>query len=108
MAWLVRHEEVLASVEVASNAGARIRGLLGRDGFDGAFYLPKAKSVHTFGMRFPIDVAFVDEELRVIKIATLRSRRVTGIVWQAAGVIEAEAGQFARWGITCGDELAIR
>lgn len=99
---------MLASVEVATNAGARVRGLLGRDGFDGAFYLPRVKSVHTFGMRFPIDVAFVDDELRVLKVATLKSRRVTGIVWAAAGVIEAEAGQFARWGIACGDELTIR
>ncbi|MCO5312497.1 MAG: DUF192 domain-containing protein [Microthrixaceae bacterium] len=85
-----------------------MRGLIGLDGFDGALYLPKVTSVHTFGMRFPIDVAFVDEDMAVIRVATLKRWRVTPFVRGAAGVIEAEAGLFQKWGICCGDELGIR
>ena len=59
MGWLLRDGEVLASLEVADTRAARRRGLLGRDGIDGALLLAPARSVHTFGMRFPIDVAWL-------------------------------------------------
>ncbi|MFC6341747.1 hypothetical protein ACFP8W_07160, partial [Nocardioides hankookensis] len=49
----------VAPLEVAATHRARSRGLLGRDGIDGALLLPKARQVHTFRMRFPIDVAHV-------------------------------------------------
>ncbi len=41
-------------LEVASGRVARARGLLGRAGLDGALLLPSTRSVHTFGMRFPL------------------------------------------------------
>ena len=59
MAWLLRDGEVLASLEVADVGATARRGLLGRDGIDGALLLQPAKSVHTLGMRFAIDVAFL-------------------------------------------------
>ena len=58
MAWLVRGGEVLASLEVADTRAMCRKGLLGRDGIDGALLLVPARSVHTLGMRFDIDVAF--------------------------------------------------
>ena len=58
--WLVRDDEVLATAEVAPNARARRRGLLGRDEIDGVLVLRPCRHVHTFRMRFPIDVAFCD------------------------------------------------
>ena len=64
MAWLVRDGDVLAAAEVADGARARRRGLLGRDAFEGALVLRPCRHVHTFGMRFPIDVAFCDRERR--------------------------------------------
>lgn len=108
MPWLVRDGEVLASAEIATSPRARLRGLIGLDTFDGAYYLPKTKSVHTFGMRFPIDVAFVDDDMLVVKVITLKRRRVSAFVRHAAGVIETEAGLFAKWNIREGDKLEIR
>ena len=58
MPWLVRDGEVLASVEVAESRRDRRVGLRGRDGVDGVLRI-RARSVHTVGMRFPIDVASV-------------------------------------------------
>ena len=52
MAWLTRDGRVLASAEVAQTRADRRRGLLGRTEVDGVFIL-KARSVHTFGMKFP-------------------------------------------------------
>jgi uncharacterized membrane protein (UPF0127 family) len=108
MAWLVRDGEVLATLEVARSVRARSRGLLGRDGIDGALLLQRAKSVHTFGMRFPIDVAFVDRDLVVIRTVAMRPWRVGRVVLKAHGVIEAEAGSFARWDLKPGDPLEVK
>ena len=47
------------SFEVASTLPARLRGLIGRKGFTGVLMLMPCNDIHTFGMRRPIDVAFV-------------------------------------------------
>ena len=108
MAWLVRDGEVLASLEVAERFGARLRGLLGREGFRGALLLRPAKSVHTVGMRFAIDVAFLDDDLVVLEVVTLRPNRFTRMHVRAKSVLEAEAGAFERWKLHVGDRLEIR
>lgn len=107
MPWLVHEGEVLASVEDARTRRARLRGLLGRDGCDGVLRL-RARSVHTFGMRFPIDVAFCDRDGVVVRIVTLPPNRVTRPVLRAPIALEAEAGAFRRWGIGPGDRLEFR
>lgn len=108
MPWLVRDGKVLATIEVATSVRARTRGLLGRDGIDGAILLEPARSVHTIRMRFPIDVAFCDRDLRVLKIVTLPTNRITAPVRHARCVVEAEAGTMGRWGIRVGDQLHVR
>ena len=108
MAWLLRDGEVLASLEVAGSRRARSRGLLGRDGVDGALLLRPCRSVHTVGMRFPIDVAFCDDELQVLRVVTMPRHRLSRLVWRSRAVIEAEAGAFARWGLRPGDKLEVK
>jgi uncharacterized membrane protein (UPF0127 family) len=108
MAWLVTDGRVLATLEVAGTWRARARGLLGRDGIDGALLLRPACSVHTFRMRFPIDVAFCDRDLRVLKIVTLAPNRATLPVLRARAVIECEAGMLRRWGVAPGARLEAR
>jgi uncharacterized membrane protein (UPF0127 family) len=108
VAWLVRDGEVLATLDVATSMRDRTRGLLGRDGIDGALLVQPAKSVHTFGMRFAIDVAFVDRDLVVIRTVAMRPWRVGRVVMKAHGVIEAEAGAFARWGLMPGDQVEVK
>ena len=59
-------------------------------------------------MRFPLDVAYCDGEMVVLRIATLRRHRVDRPVWRARCAIEAEAGAFERWGLQVGDQLEVR
>lgn len=106
--WLVHDDRVLATVEVVESRSGRRHGLLGRDGIDGAMLLQPARSVHTFGMRFAIDVAHVDDELRVVHLSTMRPNRLGRPIWKAKAVIETEAGAFAAWEIGVGDELELR
>jgi uncharacterized membrane protein (UPF0127 family) len=108
VAWLLRDGEVLASLELAESRQERRRGLLGRDGVDGALLIRPARSVHTLGMRFPIDVAFCDADLRVIRVVRMPRYRVSRVVWRARAVIEAEAGSFDRWKLRPGDELEVK
>ena len=109
MAWLVRGDDVLCSVEVAEEVSARIRGLLGRDGLEGGLLLPHCRSVHTLGMRFPIDVAFLDRRGKVVAVvAPMRRWRLGRTRFRASQVLEAEAGAFERWKVTVGDVLEVR
>jgi uncharacterized membrane protein (UPF0127 family) len=108
VAWLLRDGEVLASLEIAESRRDRRRGLLGRDGIDGAILLRPARSVHTMGMRFPIDVAFCDADLRVVRVVRMPRHRVSRLVWRSRAVIEAEAGAFDRWKLRPGDELEVK
>jgi uncharacterized protein len=108
VAWLLRDGEVLASLETAESRRARARGLLGRDGIDGALLLPRARSVHTVGMRFAIDVAFCDADMTVLRVVTLPPHRVSRPVLRARCVIEAEAGALARWNVRPGDVLEVK
>jgi uncharacterized membrane protein (UPF0127 family) len=108
MPWLVRGNDVLASLEVAGSFRARLVGLLGRDELDGVLLLRGARAVHTVGMRFPVDVAYCDGELKVLRTVTLARHRIDRPVWRARSAIEAEAGAFERWNLQVGDELEIR
>ena len=58
-----------------------------------------ARSVHSLGMRFPIDVAWLDADLTVLRTVRLARNRMTRPVLRAHGVLEAEAGSFARWSL---------
>ena len=98
----------MASLYVADSFSTRLKGLLGRDGIDGAFLIKPAKSVHTIGMKFPIDVAFCGKDMTVIDTVTLRPNRMCAPRLHAHCVIEAEAGAFERWCLKPGDQLEIR
>lgn len=108
MAWLVSDARVLASAEVSADRAARRRGLLKRDSLDGAFVIDRCRWIHTVGMRFPIDAAYLDCDHIVIKTIQMRRFRIGIPVWRARSVIEAEAGAFARWGLRVGDKVEIR
>lgn len=107
MAWLTRDGQVLASAEVAATRAERRRGLIGRSEVDGVFIL-KARSIHTVGMSFPIDVAFCDGQGVVRRVLTVPPNRVTLPVLSARSAIEAPVGAFRSWGVVVGDRLEVR
>ena len=108
MTWLLRQGDVLAAADVAETFSERTRGLLGRSTFEGALVLPRTRSVHTFGMRFPVDVAVCDKELVVVAVTTLGPWRMSMPRRGGRCVVEARAGAFERWGLKVGDRLELR
>ena len=108
VSWLLRDGTVLASIEVAETFGARAVGLLGRRSCDGALLLPRTRSVHTVGMRFAIDVAFLDRDLVVVGTTRLDPWRLGLPRRGGRSVLEAQAGAFERWRLQVGDHLEVR
>lgn len=107
MAQLVCNGRVVAPLQFALSVEQRSRGLLGRDGYDGALLLRPGSVVHTFRMRFDLDVAFLDADLRVLRTVTMRRHRLSRPVLRSRAVLEAEAGAFQRWGVLPGARLAV-
>ncbi|MFJ9338066.1 DUF192 domain-containing protein [Streptomyces sp. NPDC101733] len=95
------------ALEVAASYRARTRGLLGRDGIEGALLLTPAASVHTFRMRFAIDVAYLDRRLRVLSVVTMAPGRLGLPRPRSRHVLEAEAGAMARWGLRAGTRVTV-
>ncbi|MFF7201671.1 DUF192 domain-containing protein [Streptomyces sp. NPDC008141] len=103
----VAGRDAAVPVEIAATYGPRRRGLLGREGIDGAMLLTPCNSVHTFRMRFAIDVAYLDRELRVVQVRTMGPGRLGRPRLRARHVLEAEAGAMTEWGVVAGARLTI-
>ncbi|GGS78926.1 DUF192 domain-containing protein [Streptomyces cinerochromogenes] len=94
-------------LEIAASYRARTKGLLGRDCVEGALLLSPASGVHTFGMRIPIDVAYLDRHLTVIAVHTMPPGRLGLPRLRARHVLEAGAGAMAGWGLDAGVRIEI-
>ena len=97
----------LCRARVASSFGARFRGLMLTAAVPPGTGLlfPRTSSVHTHFMRFPIDVVFLDDEQRVVRIAAGLQPWRFAAAKGAASVLELRAGECARLGLVEGDEL---
>lgn len=97
----------LGPVEIARSFAERSRGLLGRSGIDTALVLEPASSVHTFGMAFPIDVAYVSRSGRVLAVRTMARQRLGLPRLRSRWILEAEAGRLAQWGVRPGRTVRV-
>jgi hypothetical protein len=96
-------------IELAADSSSRRRGLLGRDRLDTghALVIVPCGAVHTFFMRFPIDVLFVRRDGRVVKCAhDVRPWRLAG-TFTAQLVIELPAGILRQSNTGPGDHLVF-
>jgi len=101
-------QSVLAdNVEVADHGAARNKGLLGRDRLssgEGLWIVP-CEAVHTFGMRFPIDLVYIDRKKVVRKVrSNVRPWRLSGCL-AAHSIIELPAGTVQATQTRPGDAL---
>ena len=95
----------------AGTSKERRRGLLGRDRLDPdeGIYIAPCECVHTFGMRFAIDVAFLAPDGRILAVnRALKPRRLSKLIWRADGVLELAQGRLAETGTEVGDIIEFR
>jgi uncharacterized membrane protein (UPF0127 family) len=102
-----RQTELGNRIETADRGPKRRKGLLGRDGLaagEGLWIVP-CEAVHTFAMRFPIDLVYLDRALRVVKV---RHNVVPGRIsacLRAHSVIELPTGAVRHAQVQPGDML---
>jgi hypothetical protein len=104
---LTRQAVLAERVEVADRGARRSKGLLGRNGLEpgeGMWIVP-CEAVHTFGMRFPIDLVYVDRNKRVRKVRSdVRPWRLSACM-SAHSVVELASGTVRETQTKVGDNL---
>lgn len=100
---------VIARVEVARSTTERMRGLLGRDSLPpgGGMLIERCSSIHTFFMRFALDVLFLDASGGVRKVVRRLPPWRMASAWGAAQVLELAAGALDDCPLQPGDVLKI-
>ena len=107
---LTRQTWLATTVRSANGFLTRLVGLLARRrlGAEEALWLVPCRAVHTIGMRFPIDVLFLDREGEVVSaLEGLRPWRLSPIVVRAHGVLELRGGTIRKSGTRVGDRVEV-
>ena len=104
-------QQVLAEEVIsADNFWSRARGLLGRTHLPATstLWISDCNSIHTFFMKFSIDLVFVDRNLKVCAVhRNVKPWRFRGPVWKAKSVFEFSTGSVPEDFIELGDQLHV-
>jgi uncharacterized membrane protein (UPF0127 family) len=104
---ITRQTLLAESLEVADYGPRRRKGLLGRERLmsgEGLWIIP-CEAVHTFGMRFPIDLVYLDRRHRILKTRShVRPGRLSACL-SAQSVIELPSGTVRNTQTMHGDML---
>jgi len=107
---VTRGSVIAERVTRADGFWARLIGLIGRrslDAGEGLWLIP-CNGVHTFGMRFPIDVLILDRDRRVLRVlSALRPWRLCLPAPGGHSAIELPAGTIAASNVRVGDQLTL-
>jgi uncharacterized membrane protein (UPF0127 family) len=110
-AFNVTQQRTVAKVlTVADSFFRSLIGLMGRPRLDAGhgLWIVPCQSVHTFWMRFSIDVVFLDQHHKVIHLVeSLRPFRISRHLSKASSVIELPVGAIKTSRTQIGDEIRI-
>lgn len=107
---LDRNVTLAQRISVAGTSALRKQGLLGVEKLEegSGIWIAPCEAIHTFGMKMPIDVIFLDRDLRVKKaVAGLVPRRIS-VALSAYSVLEMGSGAIARTCTQVGDLLKFQ
>jgi uncharacterized membrane protein (UPF0127 family) len=106
----VTRNTILADrADIANTSATRRAGLLKRSGLEpgeGLWIVP-SEGVHTFGMKFPIDVLFLSKSRKVLKIRSQMPQSRIALSIRAHSVLELPPGRAAHTLTAVGDELEL-
>ncbi len=104
-----RNQILAKSAEIAGSSGARQKGLLGRKNLPvgGGMWIIPCEGVHTCGMRFSIDVLYLDRKKRVRKVRSAMVPWRFSVCLLAHSVLELPAGMIEATGTQSGDQLSF-
>ena len=108
---VTKHAVLAEKAEVADTPSKRTKGLLGKNGLregEGMLIKP-CSSIHTFFMKFNIDVVFLGKGSRVVSLTeSLPPSRLFGSLFKGKMVIELPPGTIAKTHTSIGDEIEVR
>lgn len=101
---------ILPVLEVAADSATRKKGLLGREGLpeDVGLVIAPTNAVHTFFMRFSIDIVFVSRAGAVLKVSEAVPAWRMAAAWRGYAVVELAAGGASRAGLAKGGQVQVR
>jgi uncharacterized membrane protein (UPF0127 family) len=107
-----RQSYLATELRVAGTHWSRLRGLMLADqrsfGDGHGLWIVPSHGVHTFAMRFPIDVVYLNADKVVVYMKqNLRPWRVAAVRQQAASVLELPGSTLGNTGTSIGDEIEI-
>lgn len=105
--WQESDIPLFPSMNVASSFSQRLRGLLGAPPEPKMLLITPCRSIHTFGMRYPIHVAFFDKTGKVISSERCVPPGTKRSCERACGVLEMPAVFDSEEWFDCGDHLRL-
>ena len=102
-----RQTELADAADIADTSQKRRTGLLKHQSLEpgqGIWIVP-CEAVHTFGMKFPIDVLYLSKQKKVLKIRDNMKRSRMSVCLRAHSVLELPAGHAAHTSTQVGDQL---
>ena len=107
---LTKQTWLATKVRKADNFLTRLVGLLKRThlGPEEALWLMPSKGIHTIGMKFPIDVVFLNKTQRVVGLASgLAPYRISSVHLRSYSVVELPNGTIKKSQTELGDQFEI-
>jgi uncharacterized protein len=100
---------VVSDLTLAIDSASRKKGLLGRDDLpeESGLIIAPSIAVHTFFMRFPIDIIFLSRDAKVLSIKPSVAAWRIAVSLRGFAVLELAAGRAGRCGLTTGELLRL-
>jgi len=104
---LTKHTLLADRADIADTSAKRRTGLLKHTGLEPGegLWIAPCEAIHTIGMKFPIDVLFLDRKRKVLKIKHAMPRGRMAVSLFAHSVLELPSGQAAECQTAPGDQL---
>ncbi|GAA6136307.1 hypothetical protein NBRC116583_00540 [Arenicella sp. 4NH20-0111] len=106
---LINKELAFTNVVVPTTFWQRARGLIGQKALnsDDAMWFDNCSSVHMFGMQFALDIVFLDNNNRVMKVVENLKPWQVAMAMGAKRVVELKSGICTQKGIVSGDQFSL-
>lgn len=104
-------EKTLIHVETADSLWAKTLGVIGKKNFgsNAGLLLTGTNAIHTFFVRFPLDLVFLGEDYKVVKLVkNLKPWSFSPIVWAAKHTLEMPSGSIDKHNLAVGDTLQLK
>ena len=104
------HRLIASHVIQAKTLKQRIKGLIGYSELKDqeVFWITACPGIHTFFMKFPIDVIFTDQKLCVVSVfESVSAGKMLFGGFRSQNVFEMKSGQIQKHGLKKGDQLYV-